>query len=94
MKKTGIAASVLLCGVPLASQQVRNHRLEVQLVRPVLAAADFISRTSPAGISQLRRLAKDLQGQNKDSSLAQVAVPNFCFYQQLNPRLDGQSRGF
>ena len=73
VKKTSIsavAATILFCGVPLASQQVRIHRLESRLTRPELAAADSISRSpdqaSVAGISRLRRLAKDLQGQNKD----------------------------
>jgi RNA polymerase sigma factor (sigma-70 family) len=73
VKKTtvaAIAATALLCGVPLARQQAAIQRLESQLTRPELAVNEPGSRhrgqSSAAALSQLRRLAKDLQGQNKD----------------------------
>lgn len=65
-----VAATILLCGVPLASQQVTIHRLEERAAPPRLAGVDSSSpesaHTSATGISRLRRLAKDLQGQNRD----------------------------
>ncbi len=66
-----IAATVVLCGVPLASQQVKIHQLEARLARPEIAAAGSeppaTTRANVAsGTSRLRTLAKDLLGQNKD----------------------------
>lgn len=74
VKKTTVAAlsaTALLCGVPLARQQAEIHRLEARIANATpLAEFRTSSRAAGArdmaGVSFLKRLARDLRAQNSD----------------------------
>ena len=64
-----LAATVLVCGIPLAWQQVRIHQLDASLTHMTLETNNPTmsrSHSRNPGVSLIRRLAGDLKARNTD----------------------------